>query len=281
MLDPAHHRTQGVRPADDGLRSPTPSCTASTPARRPTFNKQRLEPADAATARRPSSPTSCGTGRARASRPHVRRARGQLLERRLIRDLGALRAPRGRAARAARGEPLRGLVRRRRRGAGAQGRPADRRLRRGRQDRPHRHRSRDVLGARAHPRLQGRRDRQLGRAHPPRGRPPADPAVPLVAARAARARARRRPVPGARSRGRHDARACSTARTRTPITRPASTRTATSCRIPTSGRAPSPDAQAIATRRVARIRRGDVRHDPRGGSWSSFCPWAGVCRVPR
>ncbi len=35
------------------------------------------------------------------------------------------------------------------------------------------------------------------------------------------------------------------------------------------------------TRRVARIRRGDVRHDPRGGSCPSFCPWAGVCRVPR
>ena len=41
------------------------------------------------------------------------------------------------------------------------------------------------------------------------------------------------------------------------------------------------DAQAIAARRVARIRRGDVRHDPRGGSCPSFCPWAGVCRVPR
>jgi len=29
------------------------------------------------------------------------------------------------------------------------------------------------------------------------------------------------------------------------------------------------------------VRRGDVRHDPRGGSCPSFCPWAGVCRVPR
>jgi hypothetical protein len=41
------------------------------------------------------------------------------------------------------------------------------------------------------------------------------------------------------------------------------------------------EARATAARRVARIRRGDIRHDPRGGTCPSYCPWAGVCRVPR
>jgi hypothetical protein len=41
------------------------------------------------------------------------------------------------------------------------------------------------------------------------------------------------------------------------------------------------EARGTATRRVARIRRGDVRHDPRGGQCPPWCPWSGVCRVPR
>ena len=32
---------------------------------------------------------------------------------------------------------------------------------------------------------------------------------------------------------------------------------------------------------VGRIRAGDVRHDPRGGSCPWYCPWAGVCRIAR
>jgi ATP-dependent helicase/DNAse subunit B len=41
------------------------------------------------------------------------------------------------------------------------------------------------------------------------------------------------------------------------------------------------EARATAVRRVGRIRRGDVRHDPRGGQCPPWCPWAGVCRVQR
>ena len=32
---------------------------------------------------------------------------------------------------------------------------------------------------------------------------------------------------------------------------------------------------------VSRIRVGDIRHDPRGGSCPWYCPWAGVCRIAR
>ena len=37
--------------------------------------------------------------------------------------------------------------------------------------------------------------------------------------------------------------------------------------------------QAVAI--VGRIRAGDVRHDPRGGSCPWYCPWDGVCRIAR
>ena len=32
---------------------------------------------------------------------------------------------------------------------------------------------------------------------------------------------------------------------------------------------------------VGRVRVGDIRHDPRGGSCPWYCPWAGVCRIAR
>ena len=40
-------------------------------------------------------------------------------------------------------------------------------------------------------------------------------------------------------------------------------------------------AKASASTAVRRIRRGDLRHDPRGGECPTYCPWSGVCRIPR
>jgi hypothetical protein len=40
-------------------------------------------------------------------------------------------------------------------------------------------------------------------------------------------------------------------------------------------------ARQQAIDHVRRIRSGDVGHDPRGGSCPVYCPWSGVCRIPR
>jgi len=40
-------------------------------------------------------------------------------------------------------------------------------------------------------------------------------------------------------------------------------------------------AREQAVEIVGRIRAGDVRHDPRGGSCPWYCPWDGVCRIAR
>jgi hypothetical protein len=40
-------------------------------------------------------------------------------------------------------------------------------------------------------------------------------------------------------------------------------------------------AREQAIGHVRRIRDGDVRHDPRGGTCPTYCPWSGVCRIPR
>ena len=40
-------------------------------------------------------------------------------------------------------------------------------------------------------------------------------------------------------------------------------------------------AQDVARRMVARIREGDVRHDPREGSCPSWCKLGSMCRIGR
>ena len=177
------------------------------------------------------------------------------LEHSLARDLEALVRARGRVAEPARAGPLRGLVRLGALGPGATARPRPRRLHRLGEDRPDRprpvRRARDGRGL------------QVGPQRPHRGRDragatPADPAVHARPPRPRRGRAARRALPRAGGRGPGRAASCGpSARGRSC---PASSATTTSTRM-RSGAGSSArrtDARAI----VARIRAGDVRHDP-------------------
>ncbi len=237
-----------------------------------TFGKDRLEPGDADRAEQVIRELVDEAMRGQTLPSDTLEAR--IVARRVARDLARFVRQDAEQPVAARADPARGRVRRRQLRARPEGRPADRRLRGGGQDRPDRHRP-VVLGARARAGLQVRQDRLVGPAAERRG-PPADPALHPGRARAARAGADRRPVPRARARRQRARRGRPR---RGDVAPPGLVRTDLVERDELWRIVDVAREQAVEI--VGRIRAGDVRHDPRGGSCPWYCPWDGVCRIAR
>ena len=206
---------------------------------------------------------------ARADRAAGGRARGEPLA-----GPRGLRARRVALAAAARAAPLRGRVRIGSLGArAAAGTAARRRPAPERQDRPDRRRP--VQRARDRAGLQVGTHRALGEADR-RGAEAPDPALHARAARPRRHRAARRRLPGARRRTRHARAAARRGRGR-PAGLPEE-RLPGRRRVLVARRAP-PASRARGY--AQRIRAGDVKHDPKGGTCPSWCDLWTMCRIER